>query len=87
MRALGDEGRRLEASGQHEAALALYNRGVEADELVEMFYQGAMRCMATPGRSREAVTVYRRLSRILAESLGVRPGQETQKLLAALSER
>ena len=42
--------RQLRQSGNTERAIAYYARGVEADPLAEVFYQGLMRCYLGEGR-------------------------------------
>ena len=82
--AVGKLGSVLEASNQHEAAIDLYLRGIEADNLVEQFYQGLMRCYAKLDRRTEAMSAYRRLRELLSLTLGVAPSSTTQRLFAAL---
>jgi len=63
-------GRQYEASGEWEAALACYRRGIDADELAEEFYQGVMRCHAAMGRAAEGMAAFRRLRQTLSVVLG-----------------
>ncbi len=74
----------LEFSGCHEQAIALYLRGIDADHLVENFYQGLMRCYDKLGRRTEAVSTYRRLRQSLSITLGVPPSAESQRLFASM---
>jgi LuxR family maltose regulon positive regulatory protein len=82
--AVGKLGSVLEASNQYEAAIDLYLRGIEADNIVEPFYQGLMRCYARLDRRTEAMNAYRRLRELLSLTLGVAPSSATQRLFAAL---
>lgn len=70
----------LEADGRYEEAIDLYARGLDADDLVESFYQGLMRCYRSLGRSAEARATYRRLCRTLAANIGVEPSVESRRL-------
>ncbi|HEX5651087.1 MAG TPA: BTAD domain-containing putative transcriptional regulator [Steroidobacteraceae bacterium] len=82
--AIGEVGTRLEGAGQHEAAIACYLRGLDADPMIEPFYQGLMRCYAQLDRLTEALSAYHRLKRLLSISLGVAPSAQTERLHAAL---
>jgi len=78
--AIGRAGESLERAGRYEQAVELYLRGIEADTLVESFYQGLMRCYGRLNRRTEALTTYRRLREILSVTLGVAPSPGTQRL-------
>jgi LuxR family maltose regulon positive regulatory protein len=80
------QGRQLEAVHRHAAALSLYQRGLDADNLVEEFYQGLMRCYAKLDRNAEAHAVYVRLKQLLSLALGVQPSTTTQQLYRSLDE-
>ena len=82
--AAGACGAALEASNQHEVAIDLYLRGIEADYLVEPFFQGLMRCYEKLDRRTEAISAYRRLREILSMTLGVMPSSATQRLYQTL---
>ena len=60
VRAVQSSAQRLETEGRHAAAIDLYLRGLEADDLVEAFYQGLMRCYHSVGRNSEATAIFRR---------------------------
>jgi hypothetical protein len=55
--ALGVETARLEREGRFDLAIESYLRGIDADPVIEPFYQGLMRCYASSGRRAEAVAV------------------------------
>ena len=84
IQAIGKLGNSLEISGAHELAIDLYLRGIEADNLVEPFYQGLMRCYDKLNRRTEAVSAYRRLRETLSITLGVPPSSASQRLFEAL---
>ena len=82
--AAGACGAALEASNHHEGAIDLYLRGIEADYLVEPFFQGLMRCYEKLDRRSEAISAYRRLREILSITLGVMPSSATQRQFETL---
>jgi DNA-binding SARP family transcriptional activator len=82
--ALVELGRELERDGDIEAAIGAYQRGLEADPVVEPFYQGLMRCYAGLDRRTEAISAYRRLKQILSITLGLAPSAATEKLYHSL---
>ncbi len=88
---LATHGRSLEAGGDTAGAIDLYLRGVDADPIVEAFYQGLMRCYQALGRHTEAISVYRRLRQTLSVVLGVVPSPQSQELyrtiMGACAER
>jgi DNA-binding SARP family transcriptional activator len=77
-------GRRLEAAGRHDDAIAWYLKGLDADPVVELFYQGLMRCYDALDRRTEAIGVYRRLKQTLSVTLGLAPSASTEKLYQSL---
>jgi ATP/maltotriose-dependent transcriptional regulator MalT/DNA-binding SARP family transcriptional activator len=74
----------LEASSDHEGAISAYLRGIEADPLVEPFYQGLMRSYEKLGRRTEAASAFRRLRQTLSITLGVQPSPASQRLFESL---
>jgi DNA-binding SARP family transcriptional activator len=82
--AVGKLGVPFEGLGRYESAIDLYVRGIEADNLVEPFYQGLMRCYDKLNRRTEAVSAYRRLRDTLSITLGVPPCSATQRLFETL---
>jgi LuxR family transcriptional regulator, maltose regulon positive regulatory protein len=82
--ALGTQGRELEASGRLELAVESYLRGLDADPIIEPFYQGLMRCYARLDRKSEAMAAYRRLKQMLSISLALKPSAGTEKLYQSL---
>jgi DNA-binding SARP family transcriptional activator len=85
VRAVQTAAQRLEADSLHAEAIELYLRGLEADDLVEAFYQGLMRSYQSVGCTAEATAIFRRLSRTLAASLGLDPSMESQRLFRSVS--
>jgi len=78
-------GLQLESEGRGEQALALYRRGIEADELAEVFYQGIIRCLCRDGRAADAALIYQRMRERLSLALGVPPSPATEALYRNLT--
>ena len=79
-------GGHLEEIGAWDQARACYQRGTEADDLVEEFYLGLMRCYRALNRPAEGIAVFRRLRQTLSVVLGVAPSPSAETLLQALRE-
>ena len=75
-----------EAAGCWEKAVAHYLKGLEADDLVEAFHLGLMRCYRALGRPAEAMITYRRLRQTLSVVLGIGPSPAAEKLFRELQE-
>jgi LuxR family transcriptional regulator, maltose regulon positive regulatory protein len=73
-------GRHWEKSGDIEAALHCYGKGLDADDLAEQLYQGVMRCHGQSGHTDAVIQAYRRLQRALTSKLGVAPSAESHRL-------
>jgi LuxR family maltose regulon positive regulatory protein len=74
----------LEKSGRTKEAIDCYLTGLEADDLVEPFYQGLMRCYDKINRRSEAIGVYRRMRQTLSVTLGIRPSAASEGLYQSL---
>jgi ATP/maltotriose-dependent transcriptional regulator MalT/DNA-binding SARP family transcriptional activator len=83
--AVEDLGARHETAGEWERAIACYRRGLEADDLVEEFYLGQMRCYLALQRPAEGMAVFRRLRQTLSVVLGVSPSPASEAAARALS--
>ena len=75
-----------EAAGNWETAMAHYLKGLEADDLVEAFHLGLMRCYRALGRPAEAITAFRRLRQTLSVVLGIAPSPAAEALAHELRE-
>ena len=84
VRAVESIAHELECTRKFEEAIGLYARGIEADDLVEPFYRGLMRCYHRLDRYTEAASAFRRLRQTLSVTLGARPSPETQQLFQEL---
>lgn len=69
----------------HEEALALLDRGIEADPVCEDLSRRAMAIEASLGRRAAALARYRKLEIILDQELGVEPDPETQAIARQLA--
>ncbi|HVY07515.1 MAG TPA: BTAD domain-containing putative transcriptional regulator [Burkholderiales bacterium] len=61
-------------------AIEIYRRGLAADDLVEAFYQGLMRCYQQLDRQSDALRIYRRLRETLSVVLGIKPSAASEKI-------
>jgi LuxR family maltose regulon positive regulatory protein len=82
--AVAQHAARLEAARHHEEAIGWYLKGLDADPVVELFYQGLMRCYHRLDRLPEAVSAYRRCKQILSVNLSLPPSAGTEKLYQSL---
>jgi LuxR family maltose regulon positive regulatory protein len=82
-RLLAEYGQSLLASGEFSAAVAVFEKGLNADPLAEEFYRQLMACYQALDRRAEAIGVYRRCETTLA-TLGVAPGAKTIALFRTL---
>jgi DNA-binding SARP family transcriptional activator len=73
-------GKHLERKSLFDEAIVWYHKGLDADPIVESFYQGLMRCYAGLDRRTESIAVYRRLRQTLSITLGIPPSSTTEKL-------
>ena len=83
MAVLGD---RLDAGGQHAAAVQVYQRVVELQPLAEDIYRRLISGLLTLGQRAEAYEAYRRCRQQLSVVLGIRPAAATDALVASLRD-
>ena len=79
-------GRYMEKHGHWEQAMHCYRKGIDVDDLVEVFYQRLMVCCLATRRFAEGLSVYRRCSQVLSITLGLQPEPESESLHRSLSE-
>jgi DNA-binding SARP family transcriptional activator len=84
IQAVAQHASRLESAQRDEDAIVWYLRGLDADNVVEPFYQGLMRCYHRLDRLPEAVSAYRRLKQTLSVTLSLPPSAGTEKLYRSL---
>lgn len=80
LRHLIDVARYWERIGRHEAAIQCYLKGLEVDDLAEVFYQRLMVCYHQLGRRSEALAVYRRCRTTLSLILSITPSAATEAI-------
>lgn len=86
LRHLVDVGRCWERIGRREAAIQCYQKGLEIDDLAEVFYQQLMICYQQLGRKSEALAVYRRCRTTLSLVLSVAPSPVTEAIRGRLTQ-
>lgn len=79
-----ETGRFWETQGCWELAFDCYRKGVDLDDLVEVFYQRLMICCLKTHRLSEGMSVYRRCRQTLSIVLGLQPEPETESLYLTL---
>lgn len=77
-------GRYLEKHGYWEQAMRCYRKGIDVDDLVEVFYQRLMVCCLETRCQSEGLAVYRRCCQVLSVTLGLQPEPETEALYHSL---
>ena len=84
LRHVARTGKGHEDAGRLEDAALLYQKGIEADNLAEEFYQGLMRCHILQDRRAEAMAIYRRLRQTLSVTLGIKPSPHSEQLFRSI---
>ena len=79
-----DVGRYWEIHGFWDKAIQCYQKGLEVDDLIEVFYQRLMLCHLETQRISEGMSVYRRCRQILSVVLGLQPEPETYSIYLSL---
>ncbi len=87
IRAVKRLGDHFERSGLWERAVECYQKGLEADELAEEFYQRLMASYLSSDRRAEAIAVYNRCRKVLKSALGIDPSPRTEEVFKALKEK
>lgn len=80
LRHLIDVARYWEKIGRHGTAIQCYQKGLEVDDLAEIFYQRLMVCYQQLGRFGEALAVYRRCRATLSLVLSIAPSPATEAI-------
>jgi len=73
-----------EVREEWDIAISLYQRGLEVDELEEIFYQRLMVCYKQLGQKGEIKRIYQDCLEILNCRLGVHPSEQTEKIYSEL---
>ena len=77
-------GQGLEQAGKAEAAIELYRRALELDNLAEELYRLVITCHGKLGQPAEAMATYRRCRELPSVVLGIQPSAESEQLFRAL---
>ncbi len=77
----------LSRAGRWDEAVALYQKGLDADGLAEPLHQGLIRAYLAQGRCAEAHATFDRCRTLLAEAVGVEPNPETLALIKSIRRR
>jgi two-component SAPR family response regulator len=85
LRHLGDAGQALEAAAAWDQAIRYYQKGLEVDPLVEVFYRRLMHCFRETDRIAEALTTFARCRAVLAAQLQITPAPDTVALYRSIS--
>ena len=83
---LVEVGRYMEKHGCWVQAMHCYRKGIDVDDLVEVFYQRLMVCCLATRRFSEGLSVYRRCSQVLSITLGLQPEAESESLHCSLRD-
>ncbi len=77
-------GQALEDAGKTEAAIELYRRALEQDNLAEDIHRRLIACHVRLGQRAEAMAAYRRCRELLSVVLGIQPSAETEQVCRAV---
>ena len=77
-------GLKLEKAGEYERAIALYQKGLEAEPRSEELYRYLMVCYSLMGRQAQVRKIHQSCKETLWAILRITPSQETEKLLQKL---
>jgi two-component SAPR family response regulator len=81
-----DIGRYWEIHGFWDKAIQCYQKGLEVDDLIEVFYQRLMLCTLQTRNISEGMAAYRRCRQILSIVLGLQPQPETESIYLSLKK-
>ena len=81
-----DIGRYWETHGFWDKAIQCYQKGLEVDDLIEVFYQRLMLCTLQTRHISEGMAAYRRCRQILSVVLGLQPAPETESIYLSLKK-
>lgn len=86
LRLLSDIGNALEAAGNQEAALQLYEKGIEIDPLTEELYVRLIHCYRRLDRPAEALAIYQRSQQVFSTARQIDPTGEMKWLQQEMSQ-
>ena len=80
-------GQHWQQVGNGEKAIECYQRGLDADDLAEEFYQGLMTCYQRLNRETEARAVYHRCRKTLSSALGIELSAKTVAIYESIIKK
>jgi LuxR family maltose regulon positive regulatory protein len=86
LRAIEKLGDYLEEKGDLKRAVDCFQKGIEVDDVAEVFYRSLMICLKRLGHRTDAMSVYQRCEKTLSSSLGLEPSLETKAIKESLYE-
>ena len=86
LRAIERLGNYLEEEGDLNSAVDCFQKGIEVDDVAEVFYRSLMICLKRLGRRTDALSVYQRFKKTLSAKLGLEPSPETKAIKESLFE-
>jgi len=84
LRVIEKLGSYLVEEGELDKAVECFNRAIEVDDIIEIFYQRLMICLKKLGRRTEALSVYNRCKKTLLYKLRLEPTKQTEKIKQSL---
>ena len=84
LQAISHLGQLYESGKQWEQAIEYYNKGLQAEELTEIFYQHLIVCYQNLDLPAEALRVFNHCKHIFKRELGIEPSVKTQSLCRML---
>ncbi len=84
VRAVEQLGLHWQSRKEYEKAVALYEKGLKTDELVEPFYRGLMVCRHSLGDKPGAWKAYKQCKKIMVKNINTSPSAETEALKNSL---
>ncbi len=86
-RSIGDTGSYYERAGQFEKAIYYFQKGLEVDDLAEVFYQHLITCYINMGYKAEAIKTYQRCKKVLSSVLGITPSPQIEDIYHRISRQ
>jgi len=78
-------GSHYEKAGSNKEAVECYKKGIENEPLSEKLYQSLMACLHRHGQKGEALALYKSMTKIFGEVLGIEPSARTKQIYRSLT--
>ena len=79
-RIIGNIGSYYEMAGQFEKTIYYFQKGLEVDDLAEVFYQHLITCYINMGYKAEAIKTYQRCKKVFSSVLGIPPSPQIEDI-------